>query len=254
MKETFRKTSVKRVRLSDQIIAVLEQAMRDGTLREGDKLPTEENLAARFKVSKVAVREALREMEGRGLIRKERGMYGGNFIASPDVKQVGESLLSCYHFGSLTEDEIVDFRLTLEPVLIRTATQRRTASDLAAMRANIRACEANFKQDRIRVGMHIEFHILIARACYNKLFVSVMEAIAEIFRGIANPWEKDREIMEMDIEFNRKFYDCILHRQEDKAEQLMKDHFEMTRTFLKRDRENAARKGVDAEQIPLEEV
>lgn len=237
----FRKYTIKKDRLSDKIIAALEQALQDGVLQQGDKLPTEEKLAAQFKVSKVAVREALREMETRGLVRKERGMYGGNFISAPDIKRVGDSLLSCFQYGTLTEDEIIDFRQTLEPVLIRTAIHRRRESDLAAMRENIRISEEELARGETDVSRLIGFHILIAKACYNKLFVSVMEAIAEIFEGIAKPWENDRDKMQMDIEFNHQFYDCLLHRKEKEAEQLMREHFEITKAFRKEDREKAAK-------------
>jgi len=237
----FKKHAIKKTRVSDKIIVVLEQALVDGSLKQGDKLPTEEKIAAQFMVSKVAVREALREMEVRGMIRKVRGMYGGNFVSSPDVKRVGDSLVSCFQFGSLTEEEIIDFRQTLEPVLIKKAAHHRTKKDLADMKANIQACEKDLSLGRTHVAKHIEFHILIAKACHNKLFVTVMEAIAEIFEKIAKTWQEDKKKMQRDIDFNHQFYHCILHRREDEAEQLMKEHFELTRAFRREDMEKAAK-------------
>lgn len=241
MENTFKKFAIKKDRISDKIIVVLEQAVLDGSLKLGDKLPTEERIAAQFKVSKVAVREALREMEARGLIRKVRGMYGGNFVSAPDVKRVGDSLISCFQFGTLTKDEIIDFRQTLEPVLIKKAARLRTADDLSEMKANIEACERDLAQGRTHVATHIAFHILIAKACQNRLFVTVMEAIAEIFEGIAKNWQEDRKRMGQDIEFNHKFYECILHRREDEAEKLMIKHFELTKAFRAEDLEKATK-------------
>ncbi|MCP4718833.1 MAG: FadR family transcriptional regulator [Desulfobacteraceae bacterium] len=241
MENKFEKMTIKKSRISDKIIEVLEHAVLDGSLKQGEKLPTEEKLAAQFKVSKVAVREALREMETRGLIRKKRGMYGGNFVSAPDVKKVGDSLISCFQFGTLTKDEIIDFRQTLEPVLIKKAARLRTKKDLAAMKANIEACERDLIKGRTNVSIHIGFHILIAKACHNKLFVAVMEAIAEIFEDIAKSWQEDKEKMRRDIEFNHKFYDCLLHRREEEAEKLMKAHFELTKLFRQEDLEKAAK-------------
>ena len=216
-------------------MAVLEQALRDGSLKEGDKLPTEEKIAAQFKVSKVAVREALREMQAKGLIRKVRGMYGGNFVSAPDMKQVGDSLINCFQFGTLTEDEVIDFRQTLEPVLIKTAIRRRTEEDLAALRANIEACEKEMGNGEIKLRKHIEFHVLIAKACHNSLFTAAMEAVAEIFDDIAKTWPVNEKNKRQDLDYNYKFYDCILHRREEEAEKLMKDHFELTKKILRED-------------------
>lgn len=237
MENLFKKHAMKRDRVSDKIIAVLETAVLDGSLKLGDKLPTEEKIAAQFKVSKVVVREALREMEVRGLIRKVRGMYGGNFVSAPEIKRVGDSMISCFQFGTLTEDEIIDFRQTLEPVLIKKAVHSRTRADLAAMKANIKACEKDLVRSRTNVKKHIEFHILIARACQNRLFIAVMEAVAEIFEGIAKTWQEDKEKMRRDIDYNLAFYDCMLNRREDEAERLMKEHFEWTKEFRREDQE-----------------
>jgi len=231
----FQNFSIKKDRVSDKIMAVLEQALRDGSLKEGDKLPTEEKIAAQFKVSKVAVREALREMQAKGLIRKVRGMYGGNFVSAPDMKQVGDSLINCFQFGTLTEDEVIDFRQTLEPVLIKTAIRRRTEEDLAALRANIEACEKEMGNGEIKLRKHIEFHVLIAKACHNSLFTAAMEAVAEIFDDIAKTWPVNEKNKRQDLDYNYKFYDCILHRREEEAEKLMKDHFELTKKILRED-------------------
>ncbi len=235
MDNIFENFSIKKDRVSDKIMAVLEKAVRDGSLKEGDKLPTEEKIASQFKVSKVAVREALREMQTKGLIRKVRGMYGGNFVSAPDVKQVGNSLVSCFQFGTLTEDEVIDFRQTLEPILIKKAAQRRTKEDLAAMKANIEDCEKDMPHGSPNVRKQIEFHVLIAKACHNSLFTTTMEAVAEIFDEIAKTWPVNEKKKRQDLDYNYKFYDCILHRREEEAERLMKEHFELTKAFLRED-------------------
>ena len=239
MDKIFKKYAIKSNRVSDKIIAVLEQAILDGDVKLGDKLPTEENIASQFKVSKVAVREALREMEAKGLIRKARGMYGGNFVSAPDINRVGDSLITCFQFGTLTEDEIIDFRQSIEPVLIKKAVHLRTREDLDAMAANIKACEQDLARGRTRAKKHVEFHILIAKACKNKLFTAVMEAIAEIFQDIAAAWQENTERMQKDIEYNHRFYDCILNRNEKEAEKLMISHFDLTRKFRQEDQDRA---------------
>ena len=248
MNKRFKKITITKDRVSDRIIQAIEQAVQDGTLAQGEKLPTEEKLAAQFQVSKVAVREALREMEVRGLIRKQRGMYGGNFVSAPDVNRIGASLISCYQFGTLTEEEMIDFRQTLEPMLIRKACELRTPEDLAAMADNIKRCEDDLARGETRAFRHIEFHILIAKSTGNRLFVAVMEAMAQIFDVIARPWQDNRERMRQDIEFNHKFYHCILNQEAERAESLMRAHFDLTRAFRQEDQEQLGAEGPTQEK------
>jgi DNA-binding transcriptional regulator YhcF (GntR family) len=67
-------------RAADEIIQQLEELMLDGILRGGDKLPGERDLAAQLDVSRPILREALKELEQRGLLISRHG--GGTFVAN----------------------------------------------------------------------------------------------------------------------------------------------------------------------------
>jgi nitrite reductase/ring-hydroxylating ferredoxin subunit len=66
-----------------QISESLRAAIMDGRLKVDERLPTEEELAQRFKVSRPTVREALKRLAAQHLIRSRRGPAGGNFVSSP---------------------------------------------------------------------------------------------------------------------------------------------------------------------------
>ena len=76
MENRLKKVPLRQDRLSDQVKHHLKAAILKGEFAQGDKLPTEEQIAANFQVSKVTAREALREMESQGLIEKRRGSTG----------------------------------------------------------------------------------------------------------------------------------------------------------------------------------
>jgi len=63
--------------LAGQIAEALEQAMLEGRLKIDERLPTEDELAARYGVSRPTVREALKRLAARHLIRSRRGPAGG---------------------------------------------------------------------------------------------------------------------------------------------------------------------------------
>jgi DNA-binding FadR family transcriptional regulator len=64
----------------EETVERLLQAIRLGVVGPGDRLPTERELAARFQISRVTLREALRALQQAGFIESRRGRYGGTFV------------------------------------------------------------------------------------------------------------------------------------------------------------------------------
>jgi GntR family transcriptional regulator len=77
-----------------QIEASLEGALDRGALAFGDRLPPERDLAERFGVSRMTLRQALGALEQRGRVTRSKGRYGGTFVAEPKLELVGTSALS----------------------------------------------------------------------------------------------------------------------------------------------------------------
>ncbi len=69
------------------IMAEIEQAILDGELEPGDRLPAERVLAEQHGVSRMTVRQALQALESRGLLRRAIGRSGGSFVARPKVER-----------------------------------------------------------------------------------------------------------------------------------------------------------------------
>ena len=78
-------------RASDQpaharIAAWLEKLIVSGRLASGDKLPAEVDIAAALGVSRMTLRQALGAIEAKGLLRRSRGRFGGNFVETPRLE------------------------------------------------------------------------------------------------------------------------------------------------------------------------
>ena len=80
-------TPVARPRAHELVIESIEDQILAGALRVGDPLPPERELAARLQVSRAGVREAVRVLEGQGVLRSRvgSGVEAGTFVAAlPD--------------------------------------------------------------------------------------------------------------------------------------------------------------------------
>ena len=133
----FENSVTNRSRISDQIKIIIKKAIVEGEFKLGDKLPTEDQLSTTFQVSKVSIREALRDLEGEGIIEKRRGIFGGNFVVQPGINKMHTLIQNYYQFGTITPQEIIEFGQLTEPTFVAVAARRRTDKDVERMRLNM---------------------------------------------------------------------------------------------------------------------
>ena len=97
-------------RVFEEICEQVRREMGAGTLRPGDKLPAERELALQFGVSRTAVREALRSLEIAGIIGLQKGAKGGAFILKGDLDQITRSIRDLFYLGRITLDSLTEIR------------------------------------------------------------------------------------------------------------------------------------------------
>ncbi|MGH2378065.1 MAG: FadR/GntR family transcriptional regulator, partial [Candidatus Limnocylindria bacterium] len=103
-------TPVRQPRASGEIVVQIERAIFDGELLPGDRLQSERELAEQFSVSRITVRDALRVLEARGLIRVKVGASGGAFVSETNADQVAESISTMVLLKRMSLTELVEAR------------------------------------------------------------------------------------------------------------------------------------------------
>lgn len=187
---SFEVEPVNRSSLSSQIADQLQEAILDGTLKADDRLPTEEELSKRYQVSRPTIREALKRLAAKNLVRSKRGPTGGTFVTKPSVTQLSDSLTSAATMlVSLKEvdlDEINAARLELETTCCRLAAEERTDAQLTAMAEELE----RQRDDQITAedfcASDVRFHRIIADASGNRMLSFVMYAVIEALQPVSN--------------------------------------------------------------------
>lgn len=223
------KISPRSASLVDQVTAVLRQAIVEGRLMPGDKLPSEDKLAAHFQVSNTAIREALGKLVAAGAIRKKRGAAGGSIIVGGDSAQIPKAVLDCYQLGGLTLAEVVEFRRLVEPVALELACERRTEADLEGMTANLAASREALTGGRVDREKQVEFHQLVADACHNRMISAALSAAIKISRDFTSRMPLSPREGKRDLSSNEQFFECVKERKTDSAQSLMREHFKRSR-------------------------
>jgi GntR family transcriptional regulator, transcriptional repressor for pyruvate dehydrogenase complex len=178
---TFDVGTVERVPAHAQAATLLRRAIQLGHLMPGDKLPSEPDLAKRLGVSRVTLREAIRQLEGEGHVTSRRPQ--GLFVA----RQVGTAAKRKAYMREEFKriQQLLDFRAAIEPMAARLAARHRTKKDLAAMAASIRAMEVAATVPQFRKA-DSDFHLAIAKASKN---VYLRAALEESRAGMFLPFD-----------------------------------------------------------------
>lgn len=200
-------------RLSDRLAALLAAQVEQGALRPGDRLPTEQQLAAQHGVSRTVVREAVHQLKSRGLLLSRQG--SGVFVAPPALNQplvfdpaVLESVDSVVH--------VVEVRRVLEGEIAALAAERATRSQVAGMKRALAAIDQAEAEGRDGVAEDLAFHRAIGEATGNPQFGHLLgfleQYLREAMRITRGNESRRKDFMEQVRQEHRAIVDAIAAR------------------------------------------
>lgn len=173
-----------------QIAEHIRSAIMEGRLKGDERLPTEEELAARYGVSRPTVREALKRLAAQNLISSKRGPSGGTFVNSLTLEDLAANVTAAATMlvtvGGLDMDEIADARIQLEGLCCRLAVQHLDEPTLASLRRTLEAQRDPSLTDEDFCASDVKFHRLIVDATQNTMLRFVMYAMIESLVPVTN--------------------------------------------------------------------
>jgi GntR family transcriptional regulator, transcriptional repressor for pyruvate dehydrogenase complex len=223
---------VKRVQPAYQQVAdQLRDRILDGSVSPGDRLPTAVELSDIFGVSRSTVREALRVLASRGLIRTTRGTTGGTFVTRVELDQVSDYLETSLGLMSgaaeLSVAQLLEARQAFEVPAAGLAALRREDHHLDSLHQAVER-EKRSRATRARSREHRTFHSVVLEATGNPLIGLMTEPLFRVLtarRGSEMPdsyWQQvDRDHLEIT--------ERITEQDHDGAVDAMRRHLETVR-------------------------
>lgn len=176
--------------LAKQIAENIREAIVRGSLKVDERLPTEEELAARFEVSRPTIREALKRLAAQHLIRSRRGPTGGTFVNRPSQDEVRLNLANTITLlvgmGEFNLSDIAETRQGLETLCCRLAAARRTDDQLATMAAELDIQRDPTLSDADFCASDVRFHRILANATDNTLLKFIILSVIDALQPVAN--------------------------------------------------------------------
>jgi GntR family transcriptional regulator, transcriptional repressor for pyruvate dehydrogenase complex len=183
-KRTDEWAPVARVRTYELVLQRIEAQIVSGTLRAGERLPPERDLAELLGVSRPAVREALRVLEAQGVVRSQVGQGPGSGTTIERVPSDALTRLLRLHvaLGSFPFADVIETRVTLERSIVVLACRNARPENVERMRAILTAMDDPEITREMFNQLDIDFHVELAEAGGNRLMCDMTRAIRESVR------------------------------------------------------------------------
>ena len=168
----------RRERLADQLYGQILEQVVSGVLKEGDKLPSENQICQAFQVSRPTVREALMRLHADGLVTARQG--SGTYVQ----KRPSDHLIRLAKISDIAGMlRCLEVRIALEGKAASLAAQRRTPGELERVSQALAALRTALEDGAVPARADFEFHRAVAEASGNALFADLLEMLSETIQG-----------------------------------------------------------------------
>jgi GntR family transcriptional repressor for pyruvate dehydrogenase complex len=218
--------SVKSNKVCQHIADQIRNAIFEGRLKPGDKLPSERELIGNFKVSKATLREALRSLEVLGFLEMRKGVSGGAFVTEVDMTKAKDSFTNFLLFKNLSLKDLSEVRLLLEPYIAEKATLSITQEDLDRLKKLIKESEQAIKNDIAFESRNdeIEFHRIIGSITGNPILMFILDFVENLLIDMKTFLKPGKEFSIKVLRAHKRIYNALLERNVKKVHKEMVRH------------------------------
>lgn len=169
-------------KLSQTVVRQIEELILRGILRPGERLPSERELSERLNVSRPSLREALADLQSRGLLATRAG--AGVYVADVLGSAFSPALVKLFSTAPIAVFDYIAFRRDLEALAAERAAQYGSDTDLKVIDAVFRKMEVahNKRNPADEAELDAEFHMAIIEASHNVIMLHMMRSMFELLR------------------------------------------------------------------------
>lgn len=223
-------------KLSHGVVRQIEQLILRGILRPGDKLPAERDLAERFAVSRPSLREALGELQGRGLLESRAG--AGVYVADVLGSAFSPALIQLFASHDEAVFDYLSFRRDMEGLAAERAARHGSDTDLKVIDAIFQKMETALsrRNPTDEAELDAEFHLSIIEASHNVIMLHMMRSMYDLLKqGVFYNRQvmfRQRMTREMLLDQHRNINEAIQRRDPVAAKSAVHEHLDFVEQAL----------------------
>jgi GntR family transcriptional regulator, transcriptional repressor for pyruvate dehydrogenase complex len=217
-------TAVRKTRVFEDVARQIQRLIVDGTLKPGQLLPPERQLAEQFGVSRTSVRDAIRTLELSGLVVPRHGE--GNVVADVSAETLVAPLATLLLKKRKLVTELLDVRKMLEPSLAARAAVHASAEDIAHLEEILRRQRQKTARGESTIEEDSEFHYAIALAAGNSVVRTLLDVLMDLLRESRARSLQVTGRLERSLTGHRRVLDAIRQHDAAGAERAARRHVE----------------------------
>ena len=223
-------------KLSQGVVRQIEQLILRGILRPGERLPAERELAERLAVSRPSLREALSDLQERGLLESRAG--AGVFVADVLGSAFSPALIRLFASHDEAVFDYLSFRRDMEGLAAERAARHGTETDLKVIDTILQKMEAAHQKRNPtdEAELDAEFHLSIIEASHNVIMLHMMRSMYDLLKeGVFYNRQimfKQRMTRDMLLDQHRAINDALQARDSEGARAAVCRHLDFVERAL----------------------
>ncbi|HEY0415384.1 MAG TPA: FCD domain-containing protein [Gaiellaceae bacterium] len=216
----------------EQTVRRLGEAIGLGLIEVGERLPAEAELAARFAIAPMTLREALRILREAGYLETRRGRGGGTFVRRSLPQQPAREARR--HLARLTVEELsdlMDYRVAVSGAAVELAAERRSDADLVVLQDLVERMAALDAFPPYRRLDH-RFHLAVASAARSPRLVAAETTIQADLAKLLRLIPESAEMLHVSNVQHRELLAALRARAVARARTVMEEHVRGTGDLL----------------------
>jgi GntR family transcriptional repressor for pyruvate dehydrogenase complex len=215
--------AIKRQNIYEQVVEYLKGYIIENDLQPGDRLPTEAELAARFRVSRQSVREAVKVLESMGLV--ETRPRDGSRLKEVSTSSLTDHLHFMFAREGATFAEMAVTRGVIECAFLPAIVQSMDESDVERMEAAIAQMRASVGNRESFIRADMQFHQALVAATKNRVMASFGAMLRDFFAKMRNEVDPTPEQQLVSIREHEQIVLALRKRDAKAADKIMRQHF-----------------------------
>ena len=214
--------------LASRIVAGVREALFERRYRPGDFLGTEKDIAARHGVSRMVARDALRTLEGLGIVEISRGAGGGARITLGNPRLFAEALAVQLELADIDREEIMSAQGAIEGLAAELAAKNATPAEIRVLEGLVGEAETLLDDLDAFTRSSLQFHLAVAEASHNRVLHYQLVSLQHVSWPARNR-TLNRAVARKVLDAHRKLVALIAARDAGGARQFMEAHVGMIR-------------------------
>ncbi len=225
--------AIQRKRLSEQVADQLKEMIVSKHYQPNEKLPVESELARHFGVSRITIRDAIRQLDIMGILDVRQG--AGTFVREITPTAYIKTLLPMLSMDNNSLKEIFEVRQVIECKSAELAAANATESDLSHVRVPLGQMAAAVRAGKLKLynELDVRFHYEVVKCTHNQILITIQELLSDLIEGSVSMGITPINALDRSLLFHQKIYEAIQKHDSVSAAGLMGAHIEGGITYAR---------------------